>query len=104
MIKNINFSVFTPGVRSPIVVLSDLSSVLCENTLSMDYIERKYAAFERAMDEEKIYRKVSDYSEICAMICVDPLGLDKVLYEELGWHGQALVDFYRLCENINKDS
>ena len=101
MIKNRNISVFTPGLFPSDVVLSDVSFVLCENTLSMDYMGKKYAAFEKAMDEERIYRKLSDYSEVCDLIGADPLELDKVIYEELGWHGQALVDFYRLYENIH---
>ena len=107
MIKNRNFSVFTPGVWQPNVVLSDVSSVLCENTLSMDnknFMEQEYAAFERAMNEERIYLRVSDYSEICALIGADPIGLDKVIFEELGWHGQAVVDFYALCENIHNSN
>ena len=107
MIKNRNFSVFTPGVGQPHVVLSDVSSVLCENTLSMDnknFMEQEYAAFERAMNEERIYLRVSDYSEICALIGADPIGLDRVIYEELGWHGQAVVDFYALCENIHNSN
>lgn len=104
MIKNRNFSVFTPGVWPLKVVLSDVSSVLCENTLSMDsknFMEQKYAAFERVMNEKKIYRKISDYPEICALIGADPIGLDMVIYEELGLHGQAVVDFYCLCENLH---
>ena len=64
-------------------------------------MEKKYAAFEKAMNEERIYRRVSDYSEICALIGANPIGLDRVIYEELGWHGQAVVDFYSLCENIH---
>ena len=72
-----------------------------KNMLSMGYMEKEYAAFEKAMDEERIYRKVSDFSEICALIGANPIGLDRVIYGELGWHGQAVVDFYSLCENIH---
>ncbi|GEM_PF-967818 len=102
MIKNRNYLVFTPSVWPPIVVLSEGSSVLCENTLSMDCMKKEYAAFERAMDEEKLYREISDYVGICALIDADPIRLDRILYEELGWHGQDLVDYYCRCENIHQ--
>ncbi len=69
-----------------------------------NFMEQEYAAFERAMNEERIYLRVSDYSEICALIGADPIGLDRVIYEELGWHGQAVVDFYALCENIHNSN
>ncbi len=92
---------FTPGVWPPNVVLSDVSYVLCENKLSMDCMEKEYAAFEKAMDEERIYKRLSDYSEICALIGADPVLLDRVIYGELGYSGQGLVDFYRSCENIH---
>ncbi len=53
------------------------------------------------MDEQKIYRQIPEYSGICALIGADPLLLDDKIYDELGWRGQALVDFYRRCENIH---
>ena len=67
----------------------------------MDRTERYYAAFEKAMDEQKTYRQIPEYSGICALIGADPLLLDDKIYDELGWRGQALVDFYRRCENIH---
>ena len=67
----------------------------------MDYMEKEYAAFERAMDEDRIYREVSDYSEICLRIGVGPVELNVKIYEELGYFGQDIVDFYRRCENIH---
>ncbi len=67
----------------------------------MNRTESDYAAFERAMDEERIFSTVSDFSGICARIGADPVLLDKMIYDELGWRGQDLVDFYRRCENIN---
>ncbi len=69
--------------------------------MSMECIEKEYAAFEKAMDEERVYRRLSDFSGICALIGVDPIMLDKVIYGELGYSGQGLVDFYRSCEDIH---
>ncbi len=66
----------------------------------MDRTEYCYAAFERMMDEERIFSRISGFPEICALIGADPVLLDKMIYEELGWRGQALVDFYRSCENV----
>ena len=51
----------------------------------MDRTERYYAAFEKAMDEQKIYRQIPEYSGICALIGADPLLLDDKIYDELGW-------------------
>ena len=53
------------------------------------------------MDEERIFSKVDDFSGICALIGADPVPLDKMIYDELGWRGQELVDFYRSSENIH---
>ena len=72
-----------------------------KNTFTMDRTENDYAAFEKAMDEEKLYRQIPDFAGICLRIGAEPAVLDAVLYEELGYRGQDLVDFYRRCENIN---
>lgn len=53
------------------------------------------------MDEERIFSKVPDFPGICVRIGADPVSLDKMIYNELGWRGQDLVDFYRRCENIH---
>lgn len=72
-----------------------------ENIFTMNRTDRDYAAFERAMDEEEIFSYLGDFREICSVIGADPLSLDRRLYEELGWRGQALVDCYRSIGNIH---
>lgn len=67
----------------------------------MNRTESDYAAFERAMDYERVFTKVSGFPEICMLIGADPVPLDKMIYKELGWRGQDLVDFYRRCGNIH---
>ena len=67
----------------------------------MDRTENDYAAFEEAMDERRLYRQISDFAGICLSIGAEPAALDAVIYEELGYSGQDLVDFYRRCENIH---
>lgn len=67
----------------------------------MGRTENDYAAFEKAMDENGIYRVVSDFLEICSQIGADPVLLDSMLYRELGFRGQDLVDRYREGENIH---
>lgn len=65
----------------------------------MDRTEKDYSAFERAMDESRIYIHVSDFSRICRILGADQISLDRKIFDELGWHGQDLVDFYIRCEN-----
>ena len=60
----------------------------------METVIKEYAAFERAMDEESIYREL-DYEGICDRLGADPERLENLLISELGFEGQALVDFYR---------
>ncbi|HAY18976.1 MAG TPA: hypothetical protein DCY24_07305 [Rikenellaceae bacterium] len=72
-----------------------------KNTFTMDRTENDYAAFEKAMDERRLYRQISDFVGICLRIGAEPAALDAVIYEELGYRGQDLVDFYRRCENIH---
>ena len=47
----------------------------------MEKTEKYYAAFERAMEEEKLYRKL-DFLGICLRIGADPVSLDALLFEE----------------------
>ena len=77
------------------------SNVLCENTFDMDRTMNDYAAFEKAMDEKRLYRRFSCFAEICSLIGAEPAALDAVIYDELGYTGQNLVDFYRRSENIH---
>lgn len=67
----------------------------------MDKTENEYAAFERAMDEDRIYRRVYDFWGICLRIGADPFSLDRMIRGELGFRGQELVDSYRRIENIH---
>ena len=53
-----------------------------------------YAAFERAMDEEKLFLDL-DFNGICRRIGADRDTLDEKLFEELGLDGDSLVDIYR---------
>lgn len=93
---------FTPAELQPKVVFYRRSCVICgKRFFAMNRTESDYAAFERAMDEERIFSMFSDFPGICARIGADPVSLDKMIYDELGWRGQDLVDFYRRCENIH---
>lgn len=67
----------------------------------MDRTENDYSAFEKAMDEQRLYRQIPDFTGICLRIGADPAALDAVIYDELGYRGQDLVDYYRRCENIH---
>ena len=67
----------------------------------MDRTENDYSAFEKAMDEQRLYRQIPDFTGICLRIGADPAALDAVIYDELGYRGPDLVDFYRRCENIH---
>lgn len=67
----------------------------------MDRTDRDYAAFERAMDETGIFREHDDFLEICSVLGADPVSLNRKIFDELGWNGQALVDHYRLLEKIH---
>ena len=59
----------------------------------MEKIMKDYAAFERALDEDKVYLDL-DYNEICTALGADKDELDKLILEETGYSGQGLVDFY----------
>lgn len=65
----------------------------------MDSTEKDYAAFERAMDEERIYRVIPGFPEICRRIGADPVSLDRVIHEELGFRGRELVERYRRSDS-----
>lgn len=69
--------------------------------METDRTEVDYAAFERAMDEERIYAGVQDFEGICSAIGADPVSLDRMIYDEIGLRGQALVDFYLRSEDIH---
>lgn len=60
----------------------------------MEKIIGDYAAFERAMDEDKVYLDLC-FEEICAAIGADEEALDKLILSEIGVDGRGLVDFYR---------
>jgi len=53
-----------------------------------------YAAFEKAMDEDKVYIDL-DFEDICLASGIDRDALDKLIFREIGLSGQELVDFYR---------
>ena len=59
----------------------------------MDNIMEEYAAFERAMDEEKLYLG-HDFDGICRLIGADRDRLNGMIIRELGFDGPSLVDFY----------
>ena len=65
----------------------------------MEKTEKYFAAFERAMEEEKLYRKL-DFLGICLRIGADPVSLDALLFEELGYHGQDLVELYASRDEV----
>ena len=60
----------------------------------MEKIMDDYAAFERAMDRDKVYLDL-DFDEICSAIGADKKALDQLIFSEIGYGGQELVDFYR---------
>ena len=53
-----------------------------------------YAAFERAMDEDKVFLDLC-FEEICSALGVDTMALDRLVLREIGMGGRELVDFYR---------
>ena len=59
----------------------------------MDKLMEDYAAFERAMDEGMVFLDL-DFAEICDALGVDRDALDRLIFEELGFSGLGLVDFY----------
>ena len=58
----------------------------------MEKTKEDYAAFERAMDEGKVFLDL-DFEEICDALGADGEALDRLIIEELGFSGQWLVDF-----------
>ena len=60
----------------------------------MEKIMKDYAAFERVMDEDKVFLDLS-FEEICAAIGADQETLDRLILSEIGIDGRGLVDFYR---------
>ena len=55
---------------------------------------RDYAAFEKAMDEMKLYM-IMDFDGICREIKADRDTLNETICRELGFDGQELVDYYK---------
>lgn len=62
----------------------------------MGKTEKDYAAFEHAMDVDRIYQDNNlDYQGICALLGLDCGPLEKLLETELGFSGEAIVRAYR---------
>ena len=59
----------------------------------MEKLMEDYAAFERAMDEGKVYLDL-DFEEICTALGADKDALDRLILNETGYSGQGLVVFY----------
>ena len=60
----------------------------------MEKLMEDYAAFERAMDIDKVFTDL-DFEDICIAIGADKNALDRLISSEIGYGGQELVDFYR---------
>ncbi len=60
----------------------------------MEKIMTDYAAFARAMNEERLYESL-DFVGICIRIGADPVAMDALIQQELGYTGESLVDSYR---------
>ena len=74
-----------------------------KNNDAMEKTGRDYAAFGRAMDEEMVWKDRSvDFEGMCRLLGADPVALDKTIFSELGFRGQAVLDFYRGFDNINE--
>ena len=60
----------------------------------MKSVKEDYAAFERAMDEERLYLTM-DFEGICRKIGADSASLNATIRSELGFDGPDLVSYYR---------
>ena len=60
----------------------------------MKKLMEKYAAFERAMNRDKVYLDLC-FEEICEAIGADAESLDRLILSEIGVDGDSLIDFYR---------
>ena len=60
----------------------------------MEKTMKDYAAFERAMEEEKLYLSM-DFEGICRKIGADYDVLNEMVYSELGFDGPELVKYYQ---------
>ena len=69
-------------------------SSLENKKLAMEKIMEDYAAFERAMDEDKVYLDLC-FEEICEAIGAEKNALDRLILSEIGVDGNDLVDCYR---------
>ena len=65
-----------------------------KNYREMEKMMEYHAAFERAMDEDKVYLDL-DFEDICSALGAPSEALDRHLRSELGYGGRELVDFYR---------
>ncbi|MGN1215953.1 MAG: hypothetical protein ACI4TJ_06880 [Candidatus Cryptobacteroides sp.] len=62
----------------------------------MEKTEKDYAAFEHAMDVERIYLDNDlDFQGICTLLGLDSGPLEKLLETELGFSGEVIVRTYR---------
>jgi hypothetical protein len=91
LIKNRKNSLHTP---SGIANFRLLSPIFAAKRSVMEKIMDDYAAFERAMDRDKVYLDL-DFDEICSAIGADKKVLDQLISKEIGMSGRELVDFYR---------
>ncbi len=88
MIKNRKYSVVTPACQQPEVVFSEEVLSFAKTLFIMGRTENDYSAFEKAMDEQRLYRQIPDFTGICLRIGADPAALDAVIYDELGYRGR----------------
>lgn len=62
------------------------------------YLEQ-FAAFEKAMDEDRIYRDANlDFEGICCHVGADPVVVDGMASREVGCDARTLVEIYREME------
>ncbi len=72
---------------------------ICKKRTAMKKIEKDYAAFERLMNEKKIYLDRNlQFEGICSIIGAGPAELDRLIIDELGHTGQSVLDLYRSQE------
>ena len=60
----------------------------------MEKLMRDYAALEQAMDIDEVFVDL-DVEDICFAIEAAKKTLDQLIFSEIGYGGQELVDFYR---------
>lgn len=63
-------------------------------------LSKEYAAFERLMDVDEIYRDESlSFSDACAMAGATPSELEQMIADELGYLGDEIMEVYR-CKSL----